>query len=63
MVDNSTLPGCIGYFGHAIAPNGPCERCGYARLCRHVKLNFVPKAKLQPILAKLEEVERKLKGG
>jgi hypothetical protein len=60
---DSTLPGCIGYFGFPITPNGPCERCGYAKLCRHVRQNFVPKAKLQPILVKIEEMERRLKGG
>jgi len=29
-----TLPGCIGYLGHPIGPNGPCEECGYAAVCK-----------------------------
>jgi hypothetical protein len=59
--DNSTLPGCFALYGAPLAPNGPCEKCTYARLCKHVKANFVAKTKLQPILARLEEIERKLK--
>jgi len=59
--DCNTLPGCVGYFGAPLAPNGPCEKCSYAPLCKHVKANFVPKTKLQSILAKIEEIERKLK--
>jgi hypothetical protein len=61
MSDNSTLPGCVGFYGAPLAPNGPCEKCSYARLCKHVKVNFVAKTKLQPILALLEDLEQKLR--
>jgi hypothetical protein len=61
MSGADTLASCIGYFGAPLAPNGPCENCNHAPLCKHVKANFVPKTKLQPILARLEEIERKLK--
>jgi hypothetical protein len=56
-----TLPGCIGCYGHAIAPNGPCDGCRYARLCLHVESNFVPKKSLEPILARLTELEQMLR--
>jgi hypothetical protein len=57
MSGADTLPGCIGYFGAPLAPNGPCQKCPHLRLCKHVKTNFVPKTKLQPILAKVERLE------
>jgi len=31
---DSTLPGCIGYYGFPTAPNGPCAECPEKRLCR-----------------------------
>jgi hypothetical protein len=58
---DSTLPGCLGYYGTPLPPNGPCEKCSYAQLCKHVKANFVPKTKLQMVLAKLTEIEGKLR--
>jgi len=60
-MSDSTLPGCISNYGVPAPPNGPCEKCSYAQLCKHVKANFVPKTKLQPILAKIEEIEQKLR--
>jgi hypothetical protein len=56
--DDSALPGCIGYYG---CPDHPCEGCGYAQLCRHVKANFVAKAKLQLVLARLTELKQVLR--
>ncbi|MHA1711324.1 MAG: hypothetical protein ACTSUS_04580 [Candidatus Freyarchaeota archaeon] len=31
-----TLPGCIGYCGSPLPPNGPCKRCKYAELCKRM---------------------------
>jgi hypothetical protein len=45
----------MGYFGFPIAPNGPCEDCHYAQLCKRVKTDFVP------VLAELSELKKKCK--
>jgi hypothetical protein len=58
---NDSMPGCIGFFGFPIPPNGPCEVCRYKQLCNRVQQKFVPKTKLQPILAKLERLEAVLR--
>lgn len=29
-----SLPGCIGYYGAPIAPNGPCETCEVRDICK-----------------------------
>jgi len=57
-MNDSTLPGCIGYFGKPISPNN-CAKCHYIELCKKV----VAKEKLQAILAKIEEIQAVLKGG
>jgi len=31
---SDSLPGCIGYYGFPLAPNGPCEKCAQADFCR-----------------------------
>jgi hypothetical protein len=61
-VGEDALPGCLGYYGAPVPPNGPCDICRYKRLCRHVKANFVPKVKLDQILERIEEMEARLRG-
>ena len=29
-----SLPGCIGYYGFPLPPNGPCETCKVKELCK-----------------------------
>jgi hypothetical protein len=58
--NNTTLPSCIGY-GRPLAPND-CQMCEYSSLCRHLAKNFVPKAKLQPIIAKIDRIQAILRG-
>lgn len=62
-MNDSTLPGCIGYFEAPLPPNGPCGSCKYQEVCRHVRLNFVPKAKLKEVLVLVQEVWSVLKEG
>lgn len=58
MVNDSTLPGCIGYHNHPLKPNGPCETCRYQDLCKKV----IAKERLQPLVAKILEIEAISKG-
>jgi len=55
-------PNCIGFYGTPITPNGPCEKCGYGELCRHVKSNFIPRNRLEEILLLLQEAKKILRG-
>jgi len=55
-----SLPGCIGYHGFPLAPNGPCEKCAQADLCKRVKANFVPKAEVRVVLSKPKEIAFKV---
>jgi len=50
---DSTLPGCIGYYGRPIHPNGPCSSCKYADLCQRV----VSKEWLKPLLTMVWEIK------
>jgi hypothetical protein len=29
-----TFPGCLGYYGAPIPPNGPCRDCAYSKACQ-----------------------------
>ena len=59
MGKTNTLPGCIARFSHPLPPNGPCERCPWARLCRETA--EAVKKRVAPILQKVEELEAWLK--
>jgi hypothetical protein len=58
MTDGNSLPGCIGYYGKPVDAN-KCEACEYSKLCQKV----VTKERLQPLVAKILEVEELLRGG
>jgi len=55
-----SLPGCIGSHGFPLAPNGPCEKCAQADLCKRVKANFVSKAEVRAVLGKPKEIAFKV---
>jgi hypothetical protein len=57
MTDSNSLPGCIGYYGKPVHAN-KCEACQYNKLCERV----VAKERLQPLVAKILEVEELLRG-
>lgn len=57
-MNDSTLPGCIGYYNHPTPSNGPCESCPYEDLCKKV----IAKKRLQPILDKILEIDALFKG-
>jgi hypothetical protein len=56
-MNDSTLPGCIGYYGKPIKPNN-CESCQHAKICKKV----VAKDRLKTILIEIEETEEILRG-
>ena len=56
-MNDSTLPGCFS-LGKPLPPNR-CETCRYREDCK----KYVPKTKLQAILAKLEKLEAVLREG
>ena len=29
-----SLPGCVGYYGFPIVPNGPCSECPVREICK-----------------------------
>ena len=58
----NSLPGCVGFHGKPIAPNGPCERCRYEELCIHVNSNFVPKTALRELLRIVQEIKAIVRG-
>ena len=60
--NSDTFPCCLGYYGTPLPPNGPCQNCQYASVCLHVTENFVPKAKLDPIMARIERIQAILRG-
>jgi len=33
-LSSETVPGCFGLYGAPIAPNGPCEACGFRKACK-----------------------------
>ena len=53
-----TLPGCFGYYGAPLAPNGPCEKCKFAKECREFVRKDDEIEFLKSILATIEKVER-----
>jgi hypothetical protein len=59
---SDTFPCCLGYYGTPLPPNGPCQNCQYASVCAHVTENFVPKARLDPIMARIERIQAILRG-
>ena len=58
-MNDSTLPGCLGYHNHPMPPNGPCNICPYEELCKTV----IAKKRLKPLVDKILEMEATLKGG
>jgi len=60
-MDDSSLPGCIGYYEAPLPPN-ECSRCPYVKTCRKMRSDFVPKAKLHTVLERLERLEVKIRG-
>lgn len=57
-MNDSTLPGCIGYFGKPQPPNGPCKTCKHADICRRV----IAKDRLKPLVESFLKCEAILKG-
>ena len=57
MSDNS-VPGCVGFHGRPISPNGPCNTCPYEDLCKSV----IAKKRLKPLVDKILEMETHLEG-
>ncbi|MDH7564792.1 MAG: hypothetical protein ACQXXG_09495 [Candidatus Bathyarchaeia archaeon] len=55
--DSNSVPGCIGYFGKPVYPNN-CQKCRWIGVCRKV----VARERLHPLLAKVEECQKILKG-
>jgi hypothetical protein len=55
MSGADSLPGCFA-INKPLPPN-KCETCRYREDCKR----FVPKAKLEPILSKILEIEAKLR--
>jgi hypothetical protein len=55
MGDYNTLPGCVGYYGTPTEPNS-CDACALKEVCRKVAEEFLPKAKLEPIIKRLESI-------
>jgi hypothetical protein len=55
MPDYNTLPGCVGYYGTPVEPNS-CDTCALREVCRKVAEEFLPKAKLEPVIRRLEKI-------
>jgi len=55
MADYNTLPGCIGYYGTPREPN-LCNTCAFREVCRKISVEFLPKAKLNSIIKRLENI-------
>ena len=51
-MNDSTLPGCVGYFGKPRGPNGPCETCQYRELCRRV----IAKERIKFFILKIDAI-------
>jgi hypothetical protein len=56
-MSTNSVPGCIGYFGKPIAPNN-CQNCGWTDVCKRV----VAKARLQKLLADVQEAKAIIRG-
>ena len=52
--DLNTLPSCLG-LDKADPPNA-CEKCEAGVLCKQIKRRYIPKAKLQPVIVKIEKI-------
>jgi hypothetical protein len=61
MVDLSTLPGCIGYYGRP-SQGSACEVCEVRALCSKISREFIPKAELLPIYERVLKLEKILMG-
>ena len=57
MGDTDSVPGCIGYYPKAIAPND-CKTCAWTELCKRM----VAKERLEKLLAGIREAKAILKG-
>jgi hypothetical protein len=54
---DSSLPGCIGYYGKPLAPNN-CQNCSWTDLCKRV----VAKERLAAVLAAVREARLIIRG-
>jgi len=59
MAGFESLPGCIGYYGAPSAPNN-CKTCECSELCLRIRMQFIPKNDVKPILAMLGRIEQLL---
>lgn len=59
-IDDSpeSLPGCLGFFELPMPPNGPCNKCPCAEMCKHL----VRKEEIKAILVLVEEIKNILGG-
>jgi len=53
-MDHKTLPHCFG-LGTQQTPN-VCQECDFRELCRKISEEFLPKAKLEPVIRRLENI-------
>ena len=55
MADDNTLPVCVGHYGTPTEPN-LCNTCALSEVCRKISAEFLPKAKLEPVIRRLEKI-------
>jgi len=53
-----SIPGCFGYHGFPIAPNGPCNDCPFDRICDHVSKFFISKDKVLADFKRIRDILR-----
>jgi hypothetical protein len=57
---SKTIPSCFG-LGKPQTPDA-CQECNFRELCRKISEEFLPKAKLDPVVKKLENIVAALGG-
>jgi len=57
---SKTIPPCFG-LGKSQTPN-VCQECDFMELCKKISDEFLPKAKLEPVVKKLENIVAALGG-
>jgi len=57
---SKTIPPCFG-LGKPHVPNA-CQECNFRELCKKISEEFLPKAKLEPVVKKLENIVAALGG-
>jgi len=45
----------VGYYGTPTEPNS-CDTCALREVCRKVAEEFLPKARLEPVIRRLEKI-------